>query len=174
MPPGPMNARFLRACRFASAGSLRSAPASRAAYAVEVEAGEGFGGLLRQPAELEQRLDHLVVTLVRQIGEHGVERRELAASHAVAHGQLGQLLRGYRHSERRRPGAHAIVDGRGIFRVAHGYSLPSKSNLSNPGFPLGGSSRAMTVVTGAVGSSTGWTSAYWSSQQLSLRPHVTG
>lgn len=29
MPPGPMNARFLRACRFASAGSLRSAPASR-------------------------------------------------------------------------------------------------------------------------------------------------
>lgn len=153
---------------------LAQRPRVPAAYAVEVGTGEGFGGLLRQPAELEQRLDHLVVTLVRQIGEHGVERRELAASHAVAHGQLGQLLRGYRHSERRRPGAHAIVDGRGIFRVAHGYSLPSKSNLSNPGFPLGGSSRAMTVVTGAVGSSTGWTSAYWSSQQLSLRPHVTG
>ena len=28
MPPGPINARFLRACRFDSAGSLRSAAAS--------------------------------------------------------------------------------------------------------------------------------------------------
>lgn len=39
---------------------------------------------------------------------------------------------------------------------------------------MGGSSCAITVVTGAVGSSTGWTSAYWSAQKLSLRLQVTG
>lgn len=105
--------------------------------------------------------------LVRQVREDRLERGQLVSPHVEADRQIGQLLGGYAHIkeggaladapvERGRRGIHSC-SGRHR-RCRRHRSLPSKSNLSNPGLSLDGPSWPIAVVTGAVGSSMGWSS----------------
>lgn len=118
----------------------------------EVEALEGLGLAPGQPAQPQQRLDGGEPPLLRKVGEGGCHGGHLPVAEVEVRGEGRELLRPDGDPEPRRGVARELVGARP--RARHHSALP-KSNLSKPGFVLGGAICSTTVPTGWVGSSSG-------------------
>lgn len=118
----------------------------------EVETLEGLGLAPGQPAQPQQRLDGGEPPLLRKVGEGGCHGGHLPVAEVEVRGEGRELLRPDGDPEPRRGVARELVGARP--RARHHSALP-KSNLSKPGFVLGGAICSTTVPTGWVGSSSG-------------------
>ena len=153
-------------------GQRRELPQRRRVAALdpfEVEVPECLGRLLREPAQPQQRLDGLVMLLPGEVLEHLGDGFQLGIAEVVAHRELGHLLGG----DRRLEPCGGIADARVGALVPH-HRSPPKSNFARRPFLFGGLTCDTIVLGGTLGSSMGCASRYWSSQNESLLPQVTG
>ena len=113
------------------------------------------------------------MVLLGKVGEGAPGRGGLALPKVVADGEPGDLLGRELDAGGGRVAAGPRVGrGGGGGIGCHHAHLP-RPNFSDPRFVGVGSSRAIAAFACAVGSSTGWTPAHWSSRKPSFLPHVT-